>query len=112
MANAIARKIKSLRTKNSMKNLEVAKILGMRPETLSRWISGRSHPTSTTKKTLRELEIIFDQLSDLYEPDEARQWIFERNMYLDGASPAEFIGKGKIDDVKRLVDQLRGKVRV
>ena len=107
MTSAVARKLESLRTKGAMKNIEVTNLLGRRPETVSRWNQGRAYPHASTEKTLLELEYIIDQLADFYEPNEARQWIFAPQKLLEGTSPAELIRNGRIDEVMRLVNQLR-----
>jgi len=108
--SAVARKLESLRAKGAMRNIEVANLLGTRPETVSRWNQGRAYPHASTEKILLELEYIVDQLSDFYEPNEARLWIFSRQKHLGGASPAELIRNGQIDEVLRLVQQLRDAV--
>ncbi len=108
--SAVARKLDSLRAKGAMKNIEVANLLGTRPETVSRWNQGRAYPHATTEKTLLELEYIIDQLADFYEPNEARQWIFAPQKLLAGELPAQLIRAGRIDEVMRLVGQLRDAV--
>ncbi|MGO9772366.1 MAG: antitoxin Xre/MbcA/ParS toxin-binding domain-containing protein [Roseiarcus sp.] len=110
MSSAVARKLDSLRTKGAMKNIEVANLLGTRPETVSRWNQGRAYPHPNTEKTLLELEYIVDQLSELYEPNDARLWIFSPQKLLGGTSPAALIREGRIDEVMRLVSQLRDAV--
>jgi Protein of unknown function (DUF2384) len=112
MTSAVARKLESLRAKGAMRNIEVANLLGTRPETVSRWNQGRAYPHSNTEKILLELEFIVDQLSDFYEPNEARQWIFSPQKLLKGVSPAELIREGRIEEVRRLVNQLRDAVYV
>lgn len=112
MTSAVARRLDLLRTKGAMKNIEVANLLGTRPETVSRWNQGRAYPHAATEKTLLELEYIVDELSDFYEPNEARQWIFAPQKLLAGASPAELICAGRIDEVMRLVGQLRDAVHL
>ena len=62
MTSAVARRLESLRDKGAMKNIEVANLLGTRPETVSRWNQGRAYPHAATEKTLLELEYIIDQL--------------------------------------------------
>jgi hypothetical protein len=81
-------------------------------ETVSRWNQGRAYPRANTGKTLLELEYIIDQLGDSYEPNEARQWIFAPQELLGGVSPAELIRTGRIDEVMRLVGQLREAVHL
>jgi hypothetical protein len=112
MTSAVARRLDSLRAKGAMKNIEVANLLGTRPETVSRWNHGRAYPHAATEKTLLVLEYIVDELADFYEPNEARQWIFAPQRLLAGASPAELIRAGRIDEVMRLVGQLRDAVHL
>ncbi|HEY3721085.1 MAG TPA: hypothetical protein VGL41_13215 [Roseiarcus sp.] len=107
MSSALARKLESLRAKGAMRDDEVANLLGTRAETVSRWDEGRAYPETNTEKTLLELEYIVDLSADFYEPAEARKWIFSAQKLLSGASPAELIHEGKVDDVLRLVGQLR-----
>jgi len=59
---------------------------------------------------LLELGYIVDQLADIYEPNQARQWIFAPQKLLNGKSPAELIRTGRIDNVMRLIGQLRDAV--
>lgn len=112
MTGAVARKLESLRSKGALKDIEVANLLGQRPETVSRWNQGRAYPRPNTEKTLLALEYIIDQLADFYEPNEARQWIFAPQKLLGGTSPAELIQSGRIDEVMRLVNQLREAVHL
>jgi hypothetical protein len=93
-----------------MKSIEVANLLGTRPETVSRWNQGRAYPHPNTEKTLLELEYIVDQLSELYDPNDARIWIFSPQKLLGDTSPAALIREGRIDEVMRLVSQLRDAV--
>jgi Protein of unknown function (DUF2384) len=112
VTSAVAKKLDSLLAKGAMKNIDVANLLGTRPETVSRWNSGRAYPHGATEKTLLELEYIIDLLADFYEPNEARQWIFAPQKLLAGESPARLIRTGRIDEVMRLVGQLRDSVHL
>jgi transcriptional regulator with XRE-family HTH domain len=107
---AVARKLESIRAKGGMKHVDVANLLGLRPETVSRWNQGKAYPHGSTEKALLELEYIVDQLSDFYDPNEARQFVFSRQKLLHDRSPAELIKEGMIDEVLALVNQLRDGV--
>jgi uncharacterized protein (DUF2384 family) len=109
MTSAVARKLESLRIKG-LKQTEVAILLGTRPEQVSRWNKGQAYPHSSTEKALLELEFIVDQLSDFYGPNEARQWLFSPQKLLSGEKPSDLIQAGRIDEVRRLVNQLRDGV--
>jgi transcriptional regulator with XRE-family HTH domain len=112
VTSAVAKRLDALRKKGAMKNIEVANLLGTRPETVSRWNQGRAYPHANTEKMLLELEYIIDQLADYYEPNEARQWVFAPQKLLAGASPAQLIQDGRIDEVMRLVGQIRDAVHL
>lgn len=110
--NAIARKLTSINKKASLKHVDIAQILGSRPETVSRWNKGHAYPHRATEQTLLELEFIVDQLSDYYSPNEARQWLFSPQKLLDGDTPALLIQEGKVDAVRSLVNQIRDAVYI
>lgn len=105
--NAIARKLQVIERKGSMRSVDVANLLGTRPETVSRWNQGKAFPRPDTEKLLLELEYIVDQLSDFYQPDEARLWLYSRQKRLGGTTPAELIQQGRVEDVITAINQLR-----
>ena len=105
--NAIARRLESIERKGAMRSVDVANLLGTRPETVSRWNQGKAFPRPDAQKLLLELEYIVDQLSDFYEPNEARLWLFSRQKQLSGTTPAELIQQGKTEEVIAVIDQLR-----
>jgi transcriptional regulator with XRE-family HTH domain len=107
---ALARKLESLHEKGAIRHIDIANLLGTRPETVSRWKQGKAYPHANTEKDLLELEYIIDQLSDFYEPIEARQFLFMRQRLLGEQTPADLIKNGKIDEVVALVQRMRDGV--
>ena len=105
-ANVIARKLESLQRKGSIRSVDVANVLQIRPETVSRWNQGKAFPQPETEKTLLDLEYVVDQLADLYEPDEARLWLLSRQKLLNGEVPAELIRLRRTDEVIKVIRQL------
>ena len=110
MSNAVARKLDSIRNKGGLKNIDVANVLGLRPETVSRWNQGKAFPQPEAERALLELEYIVDELSDFYDPREARLWLFSRQKLLDGQIPAELIQEGRTEEVRSMIAQLRDGV--
>ena len=110
MSNAIARKIESIEEKGGMRSVDVANILGTRPETVSRWNQGKAFPRGDTERLLLDLDYIVEQLSDFYEPLEARLWLFSRQRLLDGATPVDLIQQQKAEVVIQILDQLRDSI--
>jgi hypothetical protein len=111
-SNAIARRLQAIEDKGAMRSADVANVLKVRPETVSRWNQGKAFPHPETEKLLLELEFIIDKLSDFYEPREARLWIFARQRLLNDQIPAQLIQDGRIDEVLAVVNQLRDSVHL
>lgn len=110
--NAIARRLDAIEQKSAMRSVDVANMLGTRPETVSRWNQGKAFPQPGTQKLLLELEYIVDQLSEFYEPQEARLWLISRQKLLAGLTPAELIQEGRTEEVIGVIDQLREGVYI
>jgi hypothetical protein len=105
-ANVIARKLEALQKKGSIRSVDVANVLHIRPETVSRWNQGKAFPQPEAERTLLDLEYVVDQLTDLYEPDEARLWLFSRQKLLAGAIPADLIQQHRTDEVLKVIRQI------
>ncbi len=108
--NAIARKLEIIQEKGAMRSTDIASIVGTRPETVSRWNQGKAFPQRDKERILLDLEYVVDQLSDFYEPKEARLWLFSRQRLLDAKQPAQLIHDGETDRVIEIIDQLRDGV--
>lgn len=108
--NAIARKLEAIEAKGALRSIDVANILDIRPETVSRWNQGKAFPHPEKQKILLELEYIVDQLADHYEPRDARLWLHSRQKRLGSATPVELIQQGRIDEVIDVINQLRDGV--
>jgi uncharacterized protein (DUF2384 family) len=111
-ANVISRKLENLERKGSIRSVDVAKVLQIRPETVSRWNQGKAFPRRDAEKALLDLEYVVERLADLYEPDEARLWLFSRQKLLDGKIPAELIQQGHADNVINVIRQIEEGVYV
>ena len=111
-ANIISRKLGNLVQKGSIRSVDVAKVLQIRPETVSRWNLGKAFPRPEAARILLDLEYVVERLADLYEPDEARLWLFSRQKLLNGKIPAELIQQGHTDEVIKLIRQIEEGVYV
>ncbi len=112
--NVIAKKLQSITEKGDLTMAEIANVLGTRPETVSRWNQGRAFPHPERERMLLELEWIVDQLSDLYDPKEARMWLISRQKLLDGRSPVDLIAESpeSREKVLEAIRQLRDSIYV
>lgn len=105
MATVVARKLSAI-AEGGVRASDVAQLLGTRPETVSRWNTGRNQPQGDSLRRLLELEYIVERLKELYTPEEARLWLFQRHKALDGQRPADLIQAGRAEDVLRAIEQL------
>ena len=112
ISTAITRRLDMIQSKGAMRSSDIANVLDVRPETVSRWNQGKAFPHPATEKLILELEYVVDQLADFYAPEEARLWLFSRQKLLNGATPAELIQKDRVDEVLTFVNQLRDGVHV
>lgn len=107
MASALATRLDVIRDRGGVKAREVAQLLDTTPQTVSRWHTGKVEPQPDRLHRLLTLEWLVGELAELYEPDEARLWLFSPHRLLGGERPADRIQQGKVDDVLALIAQLR-----
>lgn len=110
MTGAFARRLDAIHEKGDLSFAELADLLQTTPETVSRWRQGHRDPRPTAEKALLELDFFIDQLSELYDPKEARMFLFSPQKLLAGQTPAALIRQGRMDEVHRLVNQIREAV--
>lgn len=104
--SAVARRIEDITLHGGIPAREVAQLLDTTSQTVSRWRNNKSRPHPPVLNRLLVLHFIAEQLSRVYEPGEARLWIFSPNIQLGGERPADKIQRGETDDVLALIDQL------
>jgi transcriptional regulator with XRE-family HTH domain len=107
MPGAVAAKLESIKEKTGIKGSQVAELVGTTPQTVSRWQQGRVDPQPSHLKRLLTLEWLASEISEFYEPADARVWLLSRNRLLHGATPAELIQDDKIDEVLAVIEQLK-----
>ena len=85
----------------------MARLLGTRPETISRWRSGRVDPHPDMLRKVAVLAWLAKELSEFYSPDEAKVWLLSPQRLLGNASPADCLEQGRQDEVIGLIKQLQ-----
>lgn len=107
MMSVLARKFDDIEELTSTKERELAQILGTTPQTLYRWRNSQAEPNREHLQRILDLHYLVEELSDLYEPSEARIWLFSRHRLLGGRRPVELLSEGDIDSILSLIAQLR-----
>ena len=108
--NAIARKLDAIRTKGAMQSVDVANLLGLRPETVSRWNQGKSLPAPRRRTDIAGIGIYRRRLPRFLWPADARLWLYSPQKLLSGARPADLIRAGDTQRVIEIIEQLRDGV--
>jgi transcriptional regulator with XRE-family HTH domain len=111
-SNVIARKLATLQKKGAIRSVDVANVLEISPETVSRWNRGKAFPQPDAEKMLLDLEYVVEQLADFYSPDEARLWLLSRQKMLNGQSPVSLIQQHRTDTVLKVIKELLEGVHV
>jgi transcriptional regulator with XRE-family HTH domain len=106
-ATTLAEKLENIKNLGGINSRDVAELLDTTPETVSRWVNGRVDPQRERLQRLLQLEFFLSELSEFYNPQEARLWLLSPNRLLGGAAPADRIRDGKTEDVFALLEQLR-----
>jgi len=106
-SSALAARLDNIREQAGIRSRDVAQLLNTTPQTVSRWQTGKVDPQPDRLHRLLTLEWLVGELAELYEPDEARLWLFAPHRLLGGDRPADRIQAGQVDDVLALIAQLR-----
>jgi transcriptional regulator with XRE-family HTH domain len=107
MASALANRLDSIKHRAGIKSRDVAQLMDTTPETVSRWQQGRAEPQPDRLQRLLTLEWLVTELAEFYAPDEAKLWLFSPHRLLGGTTPAARIHEGKLEDVLRVIEQLK-----
>jgi len=110
MSNAIAVRLQVIDKKASLNFADVANVLEVRPETVSRWNQGKAFPQPEPEQRLLELGYVVEQLADFYEPVEARLWFLSPQKLLDHQKPIDLIRSGRFLEVLAVINELRENV--
>jgi len=107
MVTTLARKLDAIEELTSTKERELAQILGTTPQTLYRWRNAQAEPRREHLQRILDLHYLVEELSGLYQPSDARIWLFSRHRLLSGRRPVDLLSEGDIDSVLTLIAQLR-----
>jgi transcriptional regulator with XRE-family HTH domain len=107
MAGAVAARLDNIKEKAGVRSRELAVLVGATPQTVSRWQQGRVDPQPDHLQRILILDWLASELSEFYDPDNARLWLFSRHKLLGGESPVQRIQQGDIDDVLAVIEQLK-----
>ncbi|MGH2747795.1 MAG: antitoxin Xre/MbcA/ParS toxin-binding domain-containing protein [Actinomycetota bacterium] len=87
---------------------DVARVLGTRPRSVTRWQSARTVPRRASEERLLELKAVVDLLRGVLREQPARLWLRSPNPDLGYEKPLDVIAKGEyqwvIDSIMALAE--------
>lgn len=82
----------------------VARILGVSPSRVSRWLRNEQ-PDPANRRKLDGLEFVLGRLLDLYERDTAIKWLQGFNAHLGDRRPIDLLATGRVSEVLAAIEQ-------
>ncbi len=81
----------------------VASVLGVSRSRVSRWLR-TEQPDPDNRRKVEGLEFVLTRLLELYDPENAVEWLLGHNPFLRGARPIDRIAQGRITEVLGAID--------
>ncbi|MBL4660462.1 MAG: hypothetical protein JKY19_08900 [Alcanivoracaceae bacterium] len=106
MSTALASVINQINQSSTLKGVDLANITDVSTATFSRWKSGKSLPNTSTQLILSDLRYVIDSLSEFYNPDEIRLWLYANNHLLDGQKAIDLINNQQTEVVLDAIERL------
>lgn len=82
----------------------VARVLGVSPSRVSRWLRQGEEPDAENRKKVEGLEFVLSRLLQLYHPETAITWLQAMNPWLGDWRPIDRIAEGRITEVLAAID--------
>ena len=86
--------------------LDLARVLGTNPRTVSRWLSRQTAPRPDARERLLELIAVLEKLSGVLRPEPAHDWLFTPNDSLDHHKPVDLLRTGEFRRVLGAIDAM------
>jgi transcriptional regulator with XRE-family HTH domain len=102
MPVAVREKLRAV-TKDLGSQARVARLLGVSPSRVSRWLRTED-PDPPNRRKLEGAEFVLTRLLSLYQRDAAIDWLLGLNPILGGRRPIDVLSAGRITDVLAAID--------
>ncbi len=106
MSTALSSVIDQINDNSTLKGIDLANIVSVSTATFSRWKSGKSSPDTSTQLIFSDLRYVIDALSEFYNPDETRLWLYASNQLLDGKKAIDLIHNQQTEIVLDAIERL------
>ena len=98
--------IERLQKTGGLKGTDIANFTGVSKATVSRWGSGQKSPHPKTQLIMSDLSYVVMRLSEFYDQEEVRAWLYARHPQLDGRRAIDLIHNEQTEEVIAILDRL------
>ena len=98
--------IARLQEDGGLKGTDIANFTGVSKATVSRWSSGRKSPHPKTQLIMSDLSYVVMRLSEYYNQEEVRAWLYARHPQLEGRRAIDLIHDERTEEVIAILDRL------
>ncbi len=85
-------------------NAKTAEFLGVARSQPGKWLAGHERPNPRARRLIRDLEYVWDRMTDDRSPEAAHIWLRSANAFLGGATPLTWLKSRGPDDVIAAID--------
>jgi len=104
----ISTKLDEIQQRVGISFREVAQLMNTTPETVSRWRQGKGRSPAQQLQEAGDARVASDRTRRVFtRPADAKLWLFTPQRLLGGATPADRIEQGRVEDVLALIKQLQ-----
>ena len=105
-AKPVVHFIERLQKTGGLKGTDIANFTGVSKATVSRWGSGQKSPHPKTQLIISDLSYVVMRLSEYYNHEEVRAWLYARHPQLDGQRAIDLIHNEQTEEVIAILDRL------
>lgn len=99
-ASADALRVKIAAVVNALgSKTKLAEYLGVARSQPGKWLSGAERPNADARRRIKDLEYVWDRLTDDQPAEVARIWLNSPNSFLDRVTPLTWVARRGPEDV-------------
>lgn len=81
---------------------DLTRMTGYSLRSVDKWAAG-DKPGAATRRRLKEMERLFEALTEIMEPGYVGEWLKTANDAFDGSTPLQVIERGETDRIWRMI---------
>jgi putative toxin-antitoxin system antitoxin component (TIGR02293 family) len=104
--SSVAARLESIIQRGQLDYVDIARILGTNPRTVSRWVHEETEPRWEVRERLLEFFAVMERLQQVIRPKAAHDWLYTPNATLDHDKPVDLLRRGDFRRVLAIIDAL------